>query len=241
MNDLPLVFVHGFMGGSAQWELQRELGETRQLITVDLPGFGKNNTQSAPDRIAGFANYVLDELSRMNVTRFNLLGHSMGGMIVQEMIALAPERIEKLILYGTAATGNLPGRFETFERSKERVQEDGVQATARRISATWFLDYEKAEQFPNCANIAEQSSQQAMLASLDAMKSWSRTDNLQNISCPVCIIWGEADRTYRWPQVEQLSNKIPRANLTVLSQCAHAAHLEKPQEFNATVREFLDA
>jgi 2-hydroxy-6-oxonona-2,4-dienedioate hydrolase len=78
-----LAFVHGFMGGSAQWQLQREaLSETFDCVAVDLPGFGENTDAPAPNRIEGFAAYVLDALSGQRIDRFHLVGHSMGGMIV---------------------------------------------------------------------------------------------------------------------------------------------------------------
>ncbi len=239
MTSLPLVLVHGFMGGSEQWNLQKKLNQSQELVTLDLPGFASNAHRKAPSTIEGFARFMLEELTAKKIDRFQLLGHSMGGMIVQEMLAIAPERIEKLILYGTASTGNLTGRFETFEMSRQRAKKDGVVATARRISATWFLDYEAAEEFENCAEIAVQSSPQALQAGLEAMENWSRTENLPNISCPTLIIWGEADRTYRWPQINELWTKIPDASLAVLPGCAHAAHMEKPALFNLVLGDFL--
>ena len=228
------------MGGSAQWELQREsLGKYHQIIAVDLPGFGKNNHLKAPDRITGFAEFVLDHLVQRDIGSFDLLGHSMGGMIVQEMMTLAPESIQRLVLYGTASTGNLPGRFETFETSRRRVTTDGVVASARRISATWFLEYDRSAQFDNCARLAEESSPQALMAALDAMESWDQTKNLSQINNPTLVVWGEADRTYRWPNIEKLWTTIPDASLAVLPGCSHAAHMEKPELFNAVVNDFL--
>ncbi|MEO0327509.1 MAG: alpha/beta hydrolase [Pseudomonadota bacterium] len=241
MTALPLVLVHGFMGGSEQWTMQLKLlGSKRELITPNLPGFSKNSHLEAPETISGFANFVLSELSAQGKEKFMLLGHSMGGMIVQEMVALAPERIERLVLYGTAATGNLPGRFESFETSRQRVQQDGVEVSAKRISATWFHNYEEAEEYENCAGIAVSSSLQAMLASLNAMETWSRAENLESIHCPTLIVWGEADRTYRWTQIEELWKSIPNAQLSVLPGCSHAAHMEKPILFNAILCDFLD-
>lgn len=239
--NLPLVMVHGFMGGSAQWDLQRAdfARWSLEMITPDLPGFASRSGEQAPQTIAGFAQSVFSELNAQGVDRFALLGHSMGGMIVQEMMAMEPERIERLVLYGTAATGNLPDRFESFATSKQRVQEDGVTASARRISATWFLENEAASEFENCARIAERSSMQALLAGLDAMQSWSRIENLDNITCPTLVIWGEADRTYHWAQIEQLWNLIPNASLAVLPGCSHAAHMEKPKLMNAVLTDFL--
>jgi 2-hydroxy-6-oxonona-2,4-dienedioate hydrolase len=61
----------------------------RNIITPDLPGFGQNNAATAPTRIADYAAFVLDSLSAQGIERFDLLGHSMGGMIVQEMVAIS--------------------------------------------------------------------------------------------------------------------------------------------------------
>ena len=242
MKPLPLVLVHGFLGGSQQWSAQQaHFHGKRKLFTPDLPGFASNADRTAPDTIEEFARYILSALSAQGVNRFDLLGHSMGGMIVQEMVALEPERVERLVLYGTASTGNLPGRFESFETSAQRIQKDGAHASARRISATWFLHHEAATGYEPCAAIAEKASLQAMLAGLDAMKSWSRTDHLPNIQCPTLIVWGESDRTYRWPQIEELWKSIAQASLAVLPGCAHAAHLEKPELFNAILSDFLCA
>ena len=84
MNKLPLVLVHGFMGGSEQWSAQVEhFADCRPVITPDLPGFASKSDNTAPDKIEGFARSVLDELSSMQIDEFALLGHSMGGMIVQ--------------------------------------------------------------------------------------------------------------------------------------------------------------
>lgn len=228
------------MGGSEQWQLQQgQLTTVRDMVTVDLPGYGSNAHLQAPDTINGFACFVLAELDRQKIDRFELLGHSMGGMIVQEMAALAPERIDKLILYGTAPTGNLKNRFETFEQSRQRAKSEGVVATARRISATWFLQYEAADEFESCFDIAVRSSSQAMLAGLTAMEGWAGHENLEKISCPTLIVWGESDRTYGWPQINELWTRIPKAHLAVLPNCAHAAHMEKPAIFNAVLLDFL--
>ena len=83
----PLVFVHGFMGGSEQWEKQfDELSKEYELITIDLPGFGINNQLPAINSIYSFSKWVIAELKKKNIKKYHLLGHSMGGMIVQEMV-----------------------------------------------------------------------------------------------------------------------------------------------------------
>ena len=60
------------MGGSAQWTLQAPLGRDRELIFLDLPGFGQNAGQTPLDRIEDFATWALDDLSRRGCERFDL-------------------------------------------------------------------------------------------------------------------------------------------------------------------------
>ncbi len=237
----PIVFVHGFLGGSRQWQAQEGAFCASGVVAVDLPGFGENAHLRALDSIGAYADWVLDQMSSRGIDRFHLIGHSMGGMIAQEMVARAPGRIVRLVLYGTGATGDLPGRFETIDVSKDRARDDGAQATARRIAATWFLDHRSATAYESCAELAEKSGLPAILAGLDAMHLWSGDDHLGDIRAPTLVLWGDHDRTYTWAQTERLWTKIPEASLAVLPNCAHATHLEKPELFNSLVRDFLGA
>jgi len=235
-----LVLVHGFMGGAAQWDDQKQaLSGAMDVVTVDLPGFGENADLDAPGSIEAFAAWVLDTLRAQRIERFHLLGHSMGGMIAQQMTAMAPQRVERLVLYGTGATGALPGRFEPIETSKRRAQQEGARATARRIAATWFLGGTQAPAFERCAAIAERSSLQAIHAGLDAMQAWDGQVQLADIAAPTLLIWGDHDRTYPWAQTERLWRGISGARLAVMPDCAHAAHMEKPALFEPLLRDFL--
>ncbi len=232
--------VHGFMGGSDQWHLQKSLGEQRHLVCVDLPGFGRNSHLQAHSSITDFAHWVLDELSRLGVTRFDLLGHSMGGMIVQEMVHLAPDRVCRLVLYATGAIGELPGRFESIDASIERAKAEGANVTARRIAATWFAALERAPEYQACADLAAQAPLPSLLAGLRAMQGWSGEYRLHQIMQRCLVIWGDQDRTYDWSQIERLWRDVPKSSLAVVPDCAHAVHAECPKLFNAIVERFLD-
>ena len=235
-----LVFVHGYLGGSPQWAPQVDAFSDRfRVVTPDLPGFGLNQSMTAPESIRGFANYVLDDLKRQGVDRFHLVGHSMGGMIVQEMIALAPDRVDRLVLYGTGPIGLMPGRFEPIDESRRKLNEEGVEQTARRIAATWFLRGETSAGYQTCADLAIMASLQSALAGLSAMESWSGVAALPKVSSPTLILWGDGDRAYQWSQVEKLWQNIADAQLAVIPNCSHAVHLENTRIFNAMLMDFL--
>jgi pimeloyl-ACP methyl ester carboxylesterase len=229
------------MGGSAQWAAEvARLSDIREVIALDLPGFGANNHLAPINSIGGFADWVIAQMDSRGVQHFDLLGHSMGGMIVQEMARKAPDRITKLVLYATGATGVLPGRFETIAESKKRACSDGAQATARRIAATWFLHRQEAPAYANCAAIAQRASLEAILAGLDAMQDWSGETELGNLPQETLVICGDCDRTYAWEQTALLWRAIPKAQLAVVPGCAHAVHLEKPRLFAALLRDYLE-
>jgi pimeloyl-ACP methyl ester carboxylesterase len=239
-NKPTLVFVHGYLGGSAQWSDQVDyFSRDYTVITPDLPGFGLHNHLPPVDSITSFAQYVLTQLDQQEIGNFFLLGHSMGGMIVQEIIRLAPHRISKLVLYGTGPIGNMPGRFETIEQSQQRLQQDGVAMTAKRIAATWFADGKNGNGYQACADIAKKASLPAGLAALTAMKNWSGEAELPNIKAPTLVLWGDLDKSYLWPLPQQLWQEIPNASLSVVAQCSHAVHLEKPALFNDILADFL--
>ena len=210
------------------------------MVAVDLPGFGARHQEPALDSIAGYANWVIGHLRDRGIDRYDLLGHSMGGMIAQEIARRDRDRIDRLVLYATGAVGVLPGRFESIDESKRRAARDGPVATARRIAATWFLDREAAPGFEHCAAIAAQSTLDAIMAGLDAMQGWSGEGSLSDIPQDTLVLWGDQDRTYPWAQIQRLWTGIPQTSLAVVPGCAHALHAEKPDLFQRVLADFLE-
>ncbi|MEM8653738.1 MAG: alpha/beta fold hydrolase [Pseudomonadota bacterium] len=237
----PIVLVHGFLGGSAQWQGQvAALSDICNVVTVDLPGFGAMSDMSPIPSIGGMADWVLTQLTQRDIEQCHLLGHSMGGMVAQAMAVRAPSRIATLILYATGPLGTIPGRFETMAQSKARAHTDGPAATAKRIAAKWFAQGSQSPAYKLCADIACQASADAIRAGLDAMDGWSGEDHLPRLSHETLIIWGDLDRSYPWDQISRLWQDIPKASLAIVPRCGHAVHLENPPVFNMHVRDWLE-
>jgi len=239
-NGKPLVLVHGYLGGAAMWDAQfAALSGGYRCIAPNLAGFGESGHLRSPETIEGHASQVLRTLDHLGIDRFHLLGHSMGGMVVQQMAAMAPGRIEKLILYGTGPVGLLPDRFETIETSRQRLAQDGLDATARRIAATWFERGEAGQGYATCVREGQKASMQAALAALSSWERWDGSGALAGFSMPALVIWGDGDRSYGWRQTAALWRTIPGCRLAVVPGCAHNVHMEKPTIFNAIVADFL--
>jgi 2-hydroxy-6-oxonona-2,4-dienedioate hydrolase len=236
----PLVLVHGYLGGSSQWDAEiRFLNKFFDVIAVNLAGYGDAHHMPAPTKMVAHAHAVLTTLDHLGIDSFHLLGHSMGGMVAQEIVSLASENVCKLVLYGTGPEGNIPGRFETMARSRERLAEDGLERTARRICATWLLNKEASPAFESLVTLANRASEQAAIAGLNAMEAWDGRDRLSSIQQSTLVVWGEHDRSYAWSQIEKLWRTIPGASLAVLPSCSHALHLERTELFHTLLLDFL--
>jgi len=239
-SGTPLVLVHGFLGSSDMWAPQINFFKDNfRVIAPALPGFGNSSAINSCNSIECMAKAILNLLEKKEIKNFNLLGHSMGGMIVQEIAKIAGEKILKLICYGTGPRGNIPGRFETIDQSREKLKINGLDVTARRIAKTWFIEEDKSKYFYLCDEAGKQTSIEAADNGLVAMKNWSGIENLKNIKNETLIVWGDQDKAYNFNQVETLNNNIPNSDLKIIKGCSHNVHLEKPEEFNAVVEEFL--
>ena len=133
----------------------------------------------------------------------------------------------------------MPGRFETIDQSREKIRSNGLESTAYRIAKTWFIEEDKAKYFYLCEEAGKQTSIEAADNGLIAMKNWNGVNNLKNIRNKTLIIWGDQDKAYNYKQVETLNSNIPDSELKIVEGCSHNVHLEKPDEFNKIVVEFL--
>ena len=239
-NGFPLVLVHGFLGSSEMWEPQINFFKNYfRVIVPDLPGFGKSKEVKSHNSIQSIANLLLKCFEEKKIDKFYLLGHSMGGMIVQEMAKKSGNKISKLICYSTGPRGEMPGRFETVDQSRDNLKKNGLEIMARNIAKTWFVKGENAKYFDICINAGKQASIETVDNALIAFKNWNGVDTLKNIKNKTLIVWGDKDKSYNLEQIKTLEKNIPNSSLIVFNNCAHNIHLEEPEKFNNTIKHFL--
>jgi len=240
-KGFPLVLLHGFLGSSKMWEPQIDFFKDYfRVITPDLPGFGKSNKAKLHNSIQSISILILECLEEKKINKFHLLGHSMGGMIAQEMAKKKGDKISKLICYSTGPIGEMPGRFETVDESRENLKKNGLKTTARNIAKTWFIKGEDSKYFDVCIDAGAQTSMEAADYSLLAFKNWNGIDTLKNIKNETLIIWGDKDKSYNLAQAKILEKNISNSSLIIFDECAHNVHLEKIEEFNRTVLKFIN-
>ena len=235
-----LVLQHGFLGGGGYFTPQMaSLGEAFDMIAPDLPGFAGSQDAPAVDSIKALSDAQVTLLDQLGVDEFHLLGHSMGGMVALQTALDHPKRIKSLILYATNSCGDLPGRFETFEETANRVAVEGLENLAHRITATWFADGDNAPMFPFCLNAGRGAREDAVRGALNAFQTFDVTHRLAELNLPVLVIAGDRDRSYSLSGLVQMASSIAGARLQIIAGGAHCVHLEQADQFNLALAQFL--
>jgi len=239
-KGFPFVFVHGYLGSSEMWNFQKEFfSKHYRVIIPALPGFGESHNVKSLDSINKMARQIIDLLDQKNIDNFNLIGHSMGGMIVQEITKLIGDRVNKLICFATGSIGEIPGRFETIDETREKLKKDGTEVSFSRVPKKWFVKGDKDKNYFLCKNAVKDVSLEAADNALLAMKNWRGKENLKNIKNETLIIWGDKDTSYNFDQVDTLKKNIKNSRLEIFKDCAHNVHLEQPDQFNNLVQKFI--
>ena len=239
-RGFPFVFVHGYLGSSKMWNFQKEFfSKHYRVIIPALPGFGESHNVKSLDSINKMAKEIINLLDQKNIDKFNLIGHSMGGMIVQEITKLIGNRVNKLICFATGSIGEIPGRFETIDETREKLKKDGTEVSFSRVPKKWFVKGDKDKNYFLCKNAVKDVSLEAADNALLAMKNWRGKEDLKNIKNETLIIWGDKDTSYNFDQVDTLKKNIKNSRLEIFKNCAHNVHLEQPDEFNNLVQKFI--
>ena len=239
-KGFPFVFVHGYLGSSKMWNFQKEFfSKHYRVIIPALPGFGESHNIKSLDSINKMAREIIDLLDQKNIDKFNLIGHSMGGMIVQEITKLIGDRVNKLICFATGSIGEIPGRFETIDETREKLKKDGIEVSFSRVPKKWFVKGDKDKNYFLCKNAVKDVSLEAADNALLAMKNWRGKEDLKNIKNETLIIWGDKDTSYNFDQVDTLKKNIKNSRLEIFKDCAHNVHLEQPDQFNNLVQKFI--
>ena len=190
-HGYPFVLVHGYLGSSEMWTFQKEFfSKDYRVITPALPGFGESHNLKSLDSINKMAKEIINVLDQKKIDKLNLIGHSMGGMIVQEITKLIGDRVNKLICFATGSIGDIPGRFETMDETREKLKKEGTQLSFSRVPLKWFVKGDKDKNYFLCENAVKNVSLEAADNALLAMKNWRGKENLKNIKNDTLIIWG---------------------------------------------------
>ncbi len=241
----PLVFLHGIGGAARAWRGQLDFFKDRyRTIAWDMPGYGG----SAPlptVSIAALAGALRDFLQQVGSTKPILVGHSIGGMIVQQLLAKHPRIASAIVLAQTSpAFGKPDGDWQkTFIEARLGPLDRGETLAALAPSLVKELagddpDIGGMELARDCMACVPEAAYRATML---AMLGFDQRNALKDIVVPTLLLSGSKDKNAPAPMMAKMATYVPSAKYVELEGVGHLANLERPGAFNAALDSFLKA
>ncbi|MFC3573573.1 alpha/beta fold hydrolase [Streptomyces yaanensis] len=240
-DRLPLVLVHGHPFDRTMWTPQlAEFARTRRVIAPDLRGYGASPVVPGVTPLSAFADDIAALLDDLGVDRFVLAGLSMGGQIAMECWAGFPGRIAGLVLADTfAAAETEEGRRARYAMA-DRLLREGMRGYADEVLHRMVAPYADAEVAAHVHRMMTATFPEGAAAALRGRAERpDYRDLLTRVTVPALVVVGEDDTYTPVADAEALHAALPDAVLNVVAGAAHLPNLERPEEFNKALGEFL--
>ncbi len=243
-GDTAVFLLHGVGGGKEAWvHNQAALAAAGYLaIAWDMPAYGASPALS-PCTNAGLAQALKDLIVHTGAKRNVLLGHSMGGMIAQELAAVDPALVHGLVLYSTSpAFGKPDGAWQQqFLQSRFAPLDQGLgmDGLAQKIVPGMFAPDADPARLAETAALMSRVPAESYRAALSAIVFFNRLAELAAIRVPTLCLAGELDLNAPPAVVQKMAGRIAGAHYECLPAVGHIANIEQPGLFNRAVLAFL--
>jgi pimeloyl-ACP methyl ester carboxylesterase len=237
-GDPALLFLHYWGGSARTWGgVTSRLSENNRCIAYDQRGWGSSDAPSDGYSIADLARDAKEIAQALQITRFVLVGHSMGGKAAQLLASQRPEGLEGLVLVAPAAP--------TPQSIPAPAREQQLHAYDNRENALHAIAFLTFRMPP--ADIQEQiisynfaGAPQAKLAWPTAAAYEDISVQVKSIAVPTLLVAGEHDRQDPLEQHRrEILPRIPQAKLIVIPECGHLVPIDQPKLLADAIRVFI--
>jgi 3-oxoadipate enol-lactonase len=242
-EDGPVVmFSNSLISNYSMWDDQVEAitGAGYRMLRYDTRGHGGTDAPDIPYSIDMFAADVIGLLDALGIEQVHFVGLSMGGFIAQLLAANYSKRVSSLALCDTACV--MPPKSLWNDRIAE-AQTGGTEALADATLGRWFTapyheshpdEVSRVREMINASNVT------GYVRCASAIRDMSQCDVLGKIKAPTMVVVGESDPACPVASAEVLHKGIEGSELAIIPQAAHLPNIEKRDEFNSILLDFLE-
>jgi esterase len=230
-EELPLILIHGLFGSlSNLGMLARVFSETHKVIQLDVRNHGKSKHTSEMN-YAEMAQDVLETMDHLNIAKFNLVGHSMGGKIAMQLAVAAPERVEKLAVLDIAPYAYQQNHHDQIFKALIAVENANIALRSEAIAIMkQFIHEDMVIQF-----LLKSFSKGQWLFNVPALyEHYKDILGWQEHSVflkPVLFLrGGNSPYVREQVQVDALYAQFPNAEILEIQGAGHWLHAEKTKE-----------
>ena len=234
----PVILLHCWACSSTFWREQiPTLAETHQVIAADFRGHGASSAPDAGYSLEQLAHDIHTLIEHLGFGRAVVVGHSMGGMVAQQLAISHPADVKGLVLVATTSAD--PNGTMISAAIADLAKTDGYPIAFERNFDRWFVDaslsrvknWIKAEMIRTPEEVA--------LGLVRDYRNLDLRSQLGGIDVPTLVIAAEGDTSTEVSASEVIARLITGAKLTVIAGSGHFVQLERPHEVTAAIVGFL--
>lgn len=238
-----ILLIHGMAGSKENWYATAHyLTRHYRVVTPDLPGFGESQNARDDDyRINAQVERLHRFVDEMQLARFHLVGHSMGGHIAGIFAARYPDRVATLTLMNSAGVEFKPNAFQAL---LEQGENPFATQSLEKFDAFTRMIFEHPPFMPKRLRLAYMTRNSArtelwnrilqQISSEDSRYYLQR--ELSGIQAPVLVLWCQQDQLLDVSSVATFRAGLPTAQIKILEGCGHMPMMEKPSATASALR-----
>ena len=229
----PVVLcVHGSGGDGVVWSYQvSRLSRQYRVIVPDLPGHGRS-AGALSYTVEAYAAWLDSFRATLGFDRCVLMGHSLGGAVVQQYARTFPDRVTALVLVGTGCRFVLSRQYlEELQIPPGNESDPQVLQRAHELLARLYVS--------DFASLAKNGIE-TLHADIVAAGRFDSTAWIGQLQVPTLVVAGEYDLIMPRARLQDLADRLSQSRLETVSATGHAVMTDNPRGFNAVVQPFLD-
>ncbi len=242
----PVVLLHGLGGDGSRWGPNIEpLARDFHVFALDQIGFGQSDKPLANYHTGMLAEFLVDFLKAVNVPKASLVGNSMGAGVALYTAVHYPLVVDRIVLAdgdGFRAAAGAPPAAPTPEALRRRQLQNSVtRDETREFFRILFHDKSLVTE-----KMVDDQLAMRLRSAFTITKMQEGGDRgslseqeVRSVRAPTMIVWGKYDELANPAGADRLERTIPGAKKVIIDNCGHMPQLEKADEFNRLVREFL--
>lgn len=238
----PLLLLHGLGSSGRDWEEQVDrFSDDHTVLTIDFRGHGQSAKPAGPYGIPLFASDVGFLLGEIDLGPVVVVGISLGGMVGFQLAADHPELVERLVAVNALQAFELEtaGQKIQVQLRKMIVRFMGMEKMGEVLAGRLFPDEDMEEQRATMIERWAENDKRAYRDSFQAILDWEGvTEAMSQFEKPILIV--ASDQDYVTVEAKRpFVDAMPSARMVVIENAHHAVPVERPEQFNAVLEEFL--
>jgi pimeloyl-ACP methyl ester carboxylesterase len=251
-----VILVHGLACSAEFWQYNvAPLAAGHRVYALDLPGFGLSDKHLQDFSLQYAASFLRKFMDALGIERATLAGNSMGGVLCAQLAMESPQRLDGLILVGSAGFGrglnpflrlwSLPWVGDLVFRAYQMAfpaLKTWVFCDASSIGGEWLEGAAAMLRMPGVRENTLRAARTGLNLRGQREKLFRGLHNgLGSVTVPTLIIWGDRDAAVPLSHAYTAQRLIPNSELRIMERCGHTPQVERPEEFNKLVLDFLRA